>query len=79
MTTQTANRKRNRIKATPVSNAATRAALVHAAPERNGQPTVDDIRLRAYQKWEAAGKPAGDGVQYWLQAEQELLPLLGQD
>jgi hypothetical protein len=33
----------------------------------------EDIRLAAYQKWEAAGKPAGDGVQFWLQAEQELL------
>jgi len=33
----------------------------------------EDVRLAAYQKWEAAGKPAGDGVQFWLQAEQELL------
>ena len=33
----------------------------------------EDIRLAAYQKWEAAGKPAGDGVQFWLQAEQELV------
>jgi DUF2934 family protein len=32
----------------------------------------EDIRLAAYQKWEAAGKPTGDGVQFWLQAEQEL-------
>ena len=31
-----------------------------------------DIRLCAYQKWEAAGKPTGDGVQFWLEAEQEL-------
>ena len=33
----------------------------------------EDIRLAAYQKWEAAGQPAGDGVQFWLQAEQELV------
>jgi hypothetical protein len=32
----------------------------------------DAIRLRAYQKWEAAGKPAGDGVGFWLEAEREL-------
>ena len=32
----------------------------------------EDIRLCAYQKWEAAGKPTGDGVQFWLEAEQEL-------
>jgi hypothetical protein len=32
----------------------------------------DAIRLRAYENWEAAGKPAGDGVQFWLAAEKEL-------
>lgn len=30
------------------------------------------IRNCAYQKWEAAGKPTGDGVQFWLAAEKEL-------
>jgi hypothetical protein len=34
--------------------------------------TADEIRLCAYRKWESAGKPAGDGVQYWLDAEEEL-------
>jgi len=57
------------------------------APARTTQPTVapaatnhrapsvsaDDIRLCAYQKWEHAGKPAGDGVQFWLEAELELM------
>ena len=32
----------------------------------------EDIRLRAYLDWEGAGRPAGDGVQFWLEAEQEL-------
>ena len=31
----------------------------------------ESLRLAAYQKWEAAGMPAGDGVKFWLQAEQE--------
>lgn len=31
------------------------------------------IRVHAYQKWEAAGKPNGDGVNFWLEAEQEVL------
>jgi hypothetical protein len=31
------------------------------------------IRVWAYQKWEAAGKPTGDGVNFWLEAERELL------
>lgn len=30
------------------------------------------IREAAYYKWEAAGCPCGDGVEFWLQAEAEL-------
>lgn len=29
------------------------------------------IRLRAYYKWDAAGRPAGDGLSFWLEAERE--------
>jgi len=32
----------------------------------------DSIRLYAYQKWEIAGKPGGDGIPFWLEAENEL-------
>ena len=32
----------------------------------------EDIRLRAYLKWEAAGRPEGDGVRFWREAEKEL-------
>jgi hypothetical protein len=47
--------------------------LVFAAPSRNGQPVlVEEIRKIAYQKWERAGKPDGDGVNFWLDAEREL-------
>jgi hypothetical protein len=35
--------------------------------------SVEEIRLRAYQRWEAAGRPPGDGVRFWFEAEQELL------
>ena len=35
--------------------------------------TLDEIRLRAYVKWEAAGKPDGDSSRFWLEAEEELL------
>jgi hypothetical protein len=34
--------------------------------------TVDDIRMCAYFRWETAGKPPGDGVIFWLEAEREL-------
>ena len=31
------------------------------------------VQLCAHQKWEAAGRPNGDGVKFWLEAERELL------
>jgi len=31
-----------------------------------------DIQLCAYHKWEAAGRPTGDGVRFWLEAEKDL-------
>jgi hypothetical protein len=30
------------------------------------------IRLCAYRKWVTAGKPSGDGVNFWLEAKREL-------
>ena len=32
----------------------------------------EKIRELAHSKWEAAGCPCGDGVEFWLQAETEL-------
>lgn len=29
------------------------------------------IRIRAYELWQAAGKPPGDGAEFWLQADTE--------
>ena len=31
------------------------------------------IWRRAYQMWEAAGHPAGDGVRFWWEAEREIM------
>ena len=40
------------------------------------EQSIDDfdmaIRELAYLKWEAAGFPAGDGLDFWLEAEREL-------
>jgi hypothetical protein len=33
----------------------------------------NEIRLNAYLRWEAAGKPVGDGIRFWFEAERELL------
>ena len=38
-----------------------------------GVASAEAIRLCAYRKWEIAGKPTGDGIQFWLDAEQELM------
>lgn len=35
-------------------------------------PTEEQIRKLAYRKWEEAGHPSGDGVEFWLAAEREL-------
>jgi hypothetical protein len=31
------------------------------------------VRIGAYFRWDAAGRPGGDGVRFWLEAEQELI------
>jgi hypothetical protein len=46
---------------------------VASRSERPRRITLENIRLRAYLKWEAAGKPDGDGSRFWLEAEEELL------
>jgi Protein of unknown function (DUF2934) len=38
----------------------------------NGCVGEDAIRDLAYRKWEEAGCPTGDGMAFWLAAEQEL-------
>lgn len=61
-----------RAQARPVSPARTTPPAVEVKPSA---PAIsgEDIRLRAYQKWEQAGMPAGDGVSFWLEAERELV------
>ena len=34
----------------------------------------DEIRRRAYQRWQEAGCPDCNGLRFWLAAERELLP-----
>jgi hypothetical protein len=36
-------------------------------------PTDEQIRIRAHQLWEQAGKPEGGQDEFWHLAEQELL------
>jgi hypothetical protein len=62
--------------ATPTRPAAGRMTLAASPSAANGNKTKtisdEEIRLCAYQKWERAGRPVGDGVKFWLEAKQEL-------
>jgi hypothetical protein len=60
-------------KPTAKKAAAGQTTQPRVAPARNGKATDDDVRRRAYEKWEAAGRPDGDGACFWLQAERELM------
>ena len=35
--------------------------------------TEDDVRLLAFQLWQAAGEPHGEMDRFWYKAEQELI------
>ena len=37
----------------------------------SSHPTEEAIRVRAYEHWESAGRPEGDGIQFRLDAERE--------
>jgi hypothetical protein len=55
--------------------AATSTKAEAAGDQDRRAPSVspEEIRLCAYRKWENAGKPTGDAIRFWLEAEQELV------
>ena len=44
----------------------------HNAPGAARASTEEAVRTAAFFRWEAAGCPLGDGVEFWLAAEGEL-------
>jgi len=40
--------------------------------ESHADGLEERIRELAYEKWEAAGRPAGDGTDFWVSAELEI-------
>ena len=42
------------------------------APARAKSLSHQEIGERAYQKWEAAGKPVGMDLKFWMEAQREL-------
>lgn len=61
---------------TSVAGKETAGASVQCVPSRppplEGAVSKDAVRLRAYLRWEAAGKPEGSGTRFWHEAEEEL-------
>ncbi len=48
-----------------------------ARPDAAAEAKAEKIRRLAYERWEAAGKPEGADVWFWLEAERELLRARG--
>lgn len=61
-----------RVKREPAYDTRKREKSVGDAPIGPRGPSPDEIRVRAYHLWAYAGKPPGDGVSFWLEAEREL-------
>jgi hypothetical protein len=48
-------------------------------PKQSKKPTRQEIAVCAYHIWEREGKPSGNDVVYWLQAEKQLIADREQD
>ena len=59
----------------PESSLAAAPQITRPGPEGSeSRPaaTEEKIRELAYFKWQTAGSPPGDGVEFWVEAENEL-------
>ena len=58
---------------TRASNASLGEASCANQAQSDEPVSEEAIRFLAFQKWEAAGKPDGDGRRFWLEAVHEIL------
>jgi hypothetical protein len=62
------------VSAKKVVDSKTPVAAAAAPPAQICTPPAEEaVRIGAYLRWDAAGRPGGDGVRFWLEAEQEML------
>lgn len=62
----------------PTTLGATTCGTESSSPSQPcGNGAEEQIRELAHAKWEAAGCPAGDGLDFWLEAEREFLKKSG--
>lgn len=47
--------------------------IMEYQPQAHAERSQHEVAQRAYQLWEAAGRPSGRDLENWLQAEAELL------
>ena len=45
----------------------------YLTPEQCRDGCEEEIRQLAYQKWEESGCPSGDGFDFWVEAEREVM------
>jgi hypothetical protein len=60
---------------TPLARYAPQAMNQNPSTETSlssSRPSADSISRRAYELWEQEGRPEGNDMRHWLQAEQEL-------
>src|SRR5262245_17155181 len=78
-----------RTKAAPLATALSSKRVTKSRAQKPPKPVVisdgdvkpvndtvvpeESVRISAYLKWEAAGRPEGDGLIFWLEAEREML------
>jgi hypothetical protein len=59
----------------PVQSTQQKASPKLSTPERRVENTrafKDEIQVLAYKKWQQAGCPICDGIEFWLAAETEI-------
>ena len=57
-------------------NVSTRTNMQHKI-QTSTELSREEVAQRAYHLWEAAGRPVGQDLEHWLQAEEELLKANG--
>ena len=63
----------NGIVAAPCESKAEKLVAARQTPEQFMDACEEAIRDLAYLKWEEAGCPSGDGHDFWLDAEREVV------
>jgi hypothetical protein len=64
--------KPKRVRRTPAQSSAPSSAESTANDRRTSEPTIDDIRRRAYERYLERGGNHGRHFDDWLEAEKEL-------